>query len=137
MIVRRALICSVAALALTSAGASVASAMPVRGVVADTDGSWASIGATAYSPPNSPCGAEYFVGVFPRNGSVYGSPLRSKTGRFNACRRMFDDGWSAGYVYANFNVKNLPVGYYKVCVAARQVVNGSWSNHLVCRIRRI
>ncbi len=132
--IRKAIIAS-AAIAALAASVTTAAAMPVRNVhVAGANTNTITVSANAYSPPEGACGAYYGIRIL--NGDHGGRVVRSRFGRFNACQVYAQDesGWSMGTFRATFNVANLPVGTYRVCVGAGNTayVGGL---HAICRFR--
>lgn len=131
---RRLLASLLAVGALGAAAPAVASAIPVRDLRIFGQGeNVVFVGARVFSPPTAhSCGARYAIGVWnPQDVRV-----RSRQGRLNVCRTE-SGAWTAGVVLQRFNVSDLPIGTYTVCVSASQVVNGRPSIHGICRARRI
>src|SRR5262245_56152434 len=130
---KRIIIAGVAVAALAGS-VSAAAAMPVRDLHADPHGSSVTVAANGYSPPGGTCGGSYGIRISTKSGV----PLRQRIGHFNACRNSIGNtGWTYGTFRAKFNVRDLPVGTYRVCAAAGQNINGGhWSGHAICRIRR-
>ena len=131
---RRLVASSVVAGALALAGAAPASAIPVRDLRVFGQGeNSVVVGARAYSPATADgCGARYNISINAPDDTV----VRSRQGRLNVCRGEAGS-YTVGVVLQRFNVGDLPVATYTICVAVGQSVNGSMSNHAICRDRRM
>ena len=122
-------------LAALALGATSAVAMPVRDLrIEGANTTAVTVSASAYSPPSANCGAYYGIRILTPGGAI----LRNKLGRFNACAGQTADGyWSVGYPQATFKLGGLPIGRYRVCVAAGQEAAAGWYAHVICRWRAI
>ncbi len=132
---RRILAGALSAAAIAAAAPAVAEAIPVRNlVVLDAGENYVTIGARVFSPPGADgCGARYRIVIGDAQQLV-----RNRVGRVNTCRFNHGGGWTSGIVAGRFNVRDLPVGTYTVCVIAEQSINGGYrSRHDICRQRRI
>ena len=131
---RRVAATILATAAIGAAAPAVAEAIPVRNlVVLDAGENFVTIGARAFSPPTADgCGASYRMVILDRQQLV-----RNRIGRLNTCRFDVGGGWTYGIIAGRFNVSDLPIGVYTVCVIASQPVNGLPSRHGICRKRRI
>jgi hypothetical protein len=80
---KRVMAAGLVALGIAAAAPGVASAMPIRGFVAEHDAEVDIVGARAYSPATADgCGAFYRVAVYDLGGNA----RKVRQGKFNACR---------------------------------------------------